>query len=280
MGPPIAKCITMTIVNRSKFNGCAEGAIYNYTVMIEQGYVSASLHGLDFLGRYELRDYFDSLRPLVIFGMYRDEDLKLFERHPSDVIVVWQGSDAMKLTKEWADRLKKRTAKHYSISHWITASLEAFDIDSQYAPITATKGTSNPVPRGNSVYFYTSHESQESSDHYGEFMIPEIRERTGLNIITATYQTYDKANLHDIYRDCFINLRLTKYDGCPNGNLELGLLGRRSVFNGMIPNSLRWGSVDDICQTVMREYYNRNQDNREIAELTEIYVNSVNDIFK
>lgn len=248
--------------------------------MIEQCHVSESLAGLLFQEKYGLREYFDSLRPLVIFGMYRKEDLYLYLKHPSEVIVVWQGSDAMKLSLDWAKQIRSREAKHYSISHWITISLSEHDIDSVYAPISATIGKADPISRGTSIYFYTSHSSKESSDHYGEFMIDEIKERTGLNVIVATYESYDKVNLRKVYEDCFINLRLSAFDGLPNTNLEMGLLGRRSVFNGIVPGSLKWRNVDEICDIVMKEYYNRNQDNREIAELTDIYVNSVNNIFK
>lgn len=247
--------------------------------MVDQCHVSKSLAGLFFKEKYGLTDYVDSLSPLVIFGMYRKEDLALFLKHPSEIIVVWQGSDAMSLPDEWARRIRSKEATHYSISHWITISLANHNIDSIYAPISATIGKANPIPRGTSVYFYTSHSSKESSDHYGEFMIDQIQERTGLNVIVATYESYDKVNLQKVYADCFINLRLSAFDGCPNTNLEMGLLGRRSVFNGLIPGSLKWKGVDDICETVMREYYTRENDNRDIAELTDIYVNSVNKIF-
>jgi hypothetical protein len=211
--------------------------------------------------------------------MYRQKDLDIYLKHKSDVILVWQGSDAMKLTEEWADILKTREAKHYSISHWITDSLNKHGIKSTYAPISATLGNANPIPRGNSIFFYTSHESKESSDHYGEFMIDEIRKKTGLNIIVATHDTYNKSDLYDVYKDCFINLRLTTHDGLPNCNLEMGLLGRRSIFNGMVPCSIKWTSIDSICNSIMHEYYRRGESNKDIADLTDIFVNSVNKIF-
>jgi len=245
-----------------------------------QGYVSESLSGLDFKTKYGLKPYGDTYYPLVIFGMYRDRDLRIYLQNKSYVTVVWTGSDALKLTASWAAKINSRPATHYAISTWVQDKLASHGVDSFYSPISATIGKANPVPRGNSVYFYTSHTSQESSDHYGEYMIEEIKAKTGLNVITATYETYDKVKLNDVYRDCFVNLRLTKFDGLPNTNLEMGLLGRRSIYNGSIPGSIKWRDVDDICDAIMWEYYKRHDDNTEIAEMTDILVNSPNQLFK
>lgn len=245
-----------------------------------QGYISRSLVGLDFKTKYGLSDYTDRSAPLVMFGMYDDEDLHTYRTHKGELSLVWQGMDSKDLNGR-AGSLKKREATHYSISHWITESLDKHDIQSTYAPISATSGKSKPTRKGNSIYFYTSNLSQESSDYYGTPMIKEIEERTGLDIIVATYETYTKEQLfNEIYPKCFINLRLTTYDGLPNTNLEMGLLGRKSIFNGNIPGSIKWRSVTDICNSIMYEFYRRSLISYDIADITEIFCNSTNNIFK
>lgn len=243
-----------------------------------QAYISESLNGLDFKSKYGLSDYSDPFAPLVIFGMYREEDLKEFLSHQGPLTLVWQGMDAKEL--QWSNQIKDRECQHYAISSWIQKSLDSYGILSTYAPISATQGKALNVPRGNSIYFYTSRLSKESAEYYGEPLADEIHERTGLNVIKATYDLYNKSELRSIYRQCFVNLRLTTYDGCPNTNLEMGLLGRRSIFNGDIPGSIKWNDIDDLCEKVEEEYYRRSDDNRHIAELTDIYINSTNNIFK
>lgn len=245
-----------------------------------QSHISTSLAGLDFKTKYGLTDYADSLKPLVIFGMYTDRDFNIFKKHASDIIVVWQGHDAKKLSDSQIQLLKSKEAVHYSISHWITDALNEVVIESTYCPISATSGKAEPFPRGTNVYFYTSKMSLDSANIYGHYMIDEIRERTGLNFIIADYQTYNKEELKEVYKSCFVNLRLTKFDGCPNTNLEMGLLGRRSIFNGNVPGAIKWNGVEDICKSIMREYYKRDEDNTELAELTEIFINSPNKLFK
>jgi hypothetical protein len=244
-----------------------------------QAYISNSLAGLDFKSKYGLRDYGDLDAPLVMFGMYDDEDLRTYRKHRGELTLVWQGMDSKDLNGR-AEEIKSKECFHYSISHWITESLDKNDIHSTYAPISATTGEINLQPLGNSIYFYTSRMSQESSDYYGEFMIDEIKSKTGLNVHVATCDTYSKDELRQIYADSFINLRLTTFDGCPNTNLEMALMGRRSIFNGDIPGSIKWRGVDDICNSIMHEFYKRKNIDYQLAELTKIYVDSTNNLFK
>ncbi|MES2621633.1 MAG: hypothetical protein V4615_12350 [Bacteroidota bacterium] len=226
---------------------------------MNQCHISESLVGLDFKSRYNLTDYVDSLRPLIIFGMYRDRDMFLYLKHPSEVILVWQGSDAKKISHEWVEKLKTRKAKHYAISHWIKESLDSYGIESELKPISATVAKMNPVKKGNSIYFYSSDESEDSANHYGQHMIEEIKRRTGLNIIRGAWGVYPKECMPMIYSQCFINLRLTTYDGSPNGALEMGLMGIPSIFNGDIPGAIKWNNVDDICDSIWNEFINKDK---------------------
>lgn len=234
--------------------------------MFKQAYISKSLAGLNFRKVYGLTKYTDSVKPLVMFGMYRQEDLDIYLNHQSDIILVWQGCDGKDLTDEWAEQLKARPCTHYAISHWISKRLKKHGIEHQFLPISATKPIINVKPKGDSIYIYSSDLSKESGRYHGDNFIERIKERTGLNVIRATLKTYSKQELYKIYEKCFINLRLTKYDGCPNTNLEMGLMGRKSIFNGNIPHSIKWKNIDDICENIMIEYGTRHQDGTQTAQ--------------
>lgn len=223
-----------------------------------QCYISESLAGLDFRSRYNLTGYVDSSMPLFIFGLYRPEDFEVFKNHNSGITVIWQGMDARYLSDIDLEILKSKEAKHYSISHWIKDSLDQYGIESELMPISATQTNLKPCSKGDAIYFYCSDSSDASIEYYGGHMIPEIRKRTGLRVIRANYNQYPKDELIDLYKQCFINLRLTTFDGCPNTNLEMGLMGRRSIFNGNIPGSIKWNDVDDICENIIEEYVNRH----------------------
>jgi len=222
-----------------------------------QCYVSKSLSGLNFADKYGLTDYVDSLSPLVIFGMYRPEDLSVYLNHKSDVILVWQGCDAKDMDPFMVEALKSRQAKHYAISHWISGALTFHGIPHSMLPISATENKMSVVEPGDEIYFYYSDRSDSSAEYYGLELAQEVSKATGIDLIVACLDSMSKAQLMLAYAYSFINLRLTTWDGCPNTNLEIGLRGRPSVFNGMIPGSLAWNNFDDICAHVVSEYDNR-----------------------
>lgn len=225
-----------------------------------QGYISESLAGLPFAESYGLTEYKSQEDLLVMFGMYREEDFQTFEKHKGQVILVWQGMDAKQIEHKWINTLRKK-GKHFSISHWIKSSLDTERIPNEFRPLSATKAAPNPQRKGRSVYFYTSDLSEDSARYYGEHMIDEIQRKTGMQIIKGKFGLYPHRDMPLIYRECFINLRLTEYDGCPNTNLEMGLMGRKSVFNGDIPGSLKWRTIDDICAHIVHEYEHRFEEN-------------------
>lgn len=223
-----------------------------------QCHISTSLAGLDFASKYNLTSYVDTESPLVIFGMYNEQDLNIYLNHPAPVILVWQGCDArdVAMNNEWSSAIKMRSARHYSISHWIDEHLQSVNIPYQHLPISATSNIVAPKEPGTHIYFYTSDLSDTSMEYYGMPLALEVRRMTGLPMIIAHLNKFTKSELQSAYLSSFINLRLTTMDGCPNTNLEMGLMGRPSIFNGVIPTSIAWDSIDDICESVV-DYYNK-----------------------
>lgn len=239
--------------------------VFQNTNNFMQIYTSKSLEGLDFQSKYNLSNYTNKHKDLYIFGMYRNEDYQTLVNHKGNATVIWQGMDAKTCLHQWVDKL--RTVKNIAISHWISDSLNKLSIRHELKAISATKVDSYiNEPLGDSVYFYSSNGSKESQLLYGENYLEDIRKKTGLNIIRAAWDTYNKQELKEVYKKCFLGLRLTKYDGCPNGVLEMGLMGRKSIFNGNLPHSIKWSNVDDICENILKEYDNRDKNNNYISK--------------
>jgi hypothetical protein len=38
----------------------------------------------------------------------------------------------------------------------------------------------------------------------------------------------------------------------------MGLMGRKSIYNGDLPHSIRWEGIDDICESILNEYNHRH----------------------
>ncbi len=142
-------------------------------------------------------------------------------------------------------------------------TLQSYGIDSvikRYSATIATQWKNSPM--GDSIYWYYGIGAES---FYGSELIEQIEQQIDIPIIKAHLGSFSKKQLHDIYSQCFINLRLTPHDGCPNSNLQMGLMGRKSVYNGDLPYSLKWDSVEDIIAHIKREYRNRNKPNHHIS---------------
>ena len=242
------------------------------------GYVSRGVRFFKkkFLLKYNLSNYSDKAddrEPLVMFGLYYPEDYSLYRRYKGEVIVVWCGNDARtKLTRATAALVKSRTARHIAMGKFISNSLKKHGIANIILPVCPTIMRKRPVPRGDKLYFY----GRRNTDLYGDKFLPEIERRTGLEIIKTYLTTYTSEELQEIYSQCFLGLRLTLHDGLPNTVVELGLMGRRSIYNGGTPHSIPWTGIDDICESIMKEYKERKDDNTKIANDWENYLN-IND---
>lgn len=238
---------------------------------IKQAHVSSAVASFKnkFLSKYNLTDFKDQTRPLVIFGMYDNVDMGVLLNHKAPVILVWCGSDSLKIKLKDVWALKRKVKKHFAMSRFISDDLNKHNIKHTILPITPSEINIQPQPRGDSMYCY----GIKNPSLYNTGIAEEVARITGYNLILAKHDTFNQEQLMDAYKNSFIGLRLTLHDGLPNTVLELGMMGRRSIYNGDIPHSIKWKSVDDICKNVVIEYENRHQPNQHISEDIKKYIN-------
>jgi hypothetical protein len=237
-----------------------------------QMYISKSVESFkkEFSSRYNLAPYSSKTKPLVIFGMYRDEDYVVYQRHRGGIIVVWCGSDGMQITKKRKRIIKSQPrARHIVTSIYTAKDLSVSGIPYIIRPITPAPNIIDLQPRGDNLYCYTGNDPA----FYNKALAEEVGVRTGLKVIYADCNTYSKQELWEVYKSCFMGLRLTLHDGVPTTVIELALMGRRSAFNGGIPGSIPWRNIDDLCETVLKEFELRHQPNDDIAKSMYDYLN-------
>ena len=235
-----------------------------------QAHISESLAGLDkgLIQKYNLTPYEVATWDTVFMGMYRQEDLETLATHLGASTIVWFGSDAKDLPEESVKFMQDSV--NIAVSQQVMETLASKGIEAVWCPINAVIPHEWPVvPNGEKIFWY----SGNAPEYYGESLINEIKERINIPILRAGHDTFTKEQLVDVYSQCFLNLRLTPHDGCPNTNIEMGLMGRRSIYNGDLPASIPWQSVDDICQSIMTEYISRNVDNIYISKIYHNFVN-------
>lgn len=211
---------------------------------------STSLIGLPFSERYGLLSYTNPDAPLIQFGLYNLPDLDIFLHHRGPQSLIFQGGDARDLSPQWADLLKTKPVRLIAISRDISQHLAKYDLPHEIIPAAATPPIPAYEPPGKHIYFYSSDRTPSGLEFYGHHHLAEIKRKTGLIIIETHSGQYNRNELHSIYKECFVGLRLTQVDGLPNTNLQLGLMGRPCVFNGEIPGSQWWDNTSDIVEAI------------------------------
>ncbi len=212
-----------------------------------------------FSKKYQMVNYTDILSPAVFFGCVAHRDLGVVYNHKGLCIIIWAGSDIKAIADEnkvpinsiWIQMLKHReNIKHIAISKWIADDLDKLGIKYYRLPILPHNNSDiHPCPLGSSVYMY-----QPDNPLYNGGIYEKVKKNLPYNFIEATVHTYSREQLMEVYKDCFIGLRFTDHDGLSNTVCELGLMGRRVINNGDIPNCLPYETVEDVIRLVKREY--------------------------
>lgn len=228
---------------------------------IQQAYVSRKMASVERRLRslYDLSTYRSPTQPALFYGCYSRPDLHTVLSHRSLAVVVWTGKDVLdsELLRQFGQERRSRMMpiKHIATSRWISGKLEAMRIPHStiaIAPVAADYF--KPEPLGERVYVYAAKPGQEKD--YGLELVQSLRGRLPQFEFIFCYgspESVPYARMHTVYSNCFIGLRLTTADGCPSTVVELGLMGRRCIWNGALPNALPWRNIDDIEATIREE---------------------------
>lgn len=225
---------------------------------IRQAFISDAVQsfGEMFINKYGLSRYHSRYAPSVFFGCYGGsrKDIPTLKNHKSLAIVIWRGHDAECIVKNPKDYafLSRPNIKHIAISSFIEKDLSKFGFDFVSLPISSVNLKSFPIcPLGNSIYYYMN---PKKSKAYGNEIFVQVRRKLpNYNFITCYKNTTSHENIYDVYKKCFIGLRLTPHDGLSNTVVELGLMGRRCIWNGNLPNAISYTSIEDVVMAIRRE---------------------------
>jgi len=224
------------------------------------------------LEKYKLLDYNSNTLPAFFYGIYTSVDLNALIAHKSIKVIIWSGTDINykqnKNTSHFLLQINKLTnVYHISNSRFIDNDLNYFKLPYKSLPICGLKTDQfYPVKKNKCVYLYTSLiRPHVYNDKIYNEVIKRLPEYTfiiainpkglenykgpiGPNIVSVEH---DK--MMDLYKQCFVGLRLTSHDGIAYTVLELGLAGIRCIHNGNQPNAIKWQGVDDIVTKIKEE---------------------------
>lgn len=196
--------------------------------------------------------------PLVVFGCFHQEQVDLIAKWQAPVVVVWVGSDSMYLRTgkygvDYTPILHAPHVKHVAISKWIIDDLSACGVPHIYLPITHVDFKQfKPVSLGDHVYYYGP---PQRSKLYGREILYAVREKLPdvKFYVANSHEDWKHENMPEVYKNSFVGLRPTSHDGQSTTVAEMGLMGRKTIHNGMLPSAVAWDSVDDIVESIRNE---------------------------
>lgn len=190
-------------------------------------------------------------------------------RHTGLAVVIWAGSDSITIPAYLSDYCKKNEHRifHLAYSHWIKADLDKAGIKYIIKPIFGM----NPHEfkftgiQGTSIYHYFAH--KERRTFYGETYLREIDKRyPALTFTFVTHGQHRRHALQSVYDNCYMGARLTPHDQMALSVVEMGMLGKRSIFNGNLPCAIDYKSNEEVEEFLLQSFASPPEPDRELAQ--------------
>ena len=260
--------LTKTIHNRIGQTGEKEAIDLKNIIKnnnIKQAYISNSLEHLKtrFLKKYSLIEYNNNNLniPTIFFGLYTPEDLKILTTNNiNNKFIIFGGSEVANITK-----IKHRNdLKYISISRNIQDRLLKYNITSTLVNFNLVDHTIfKPLSIreksiGKKIFVYNGiREKPDNYKIYNQILINKIVKRlSNFEFIFSNTLNLPYEKMPEIYRQCFIGLRLTESDGNANMVQEMEAMNIPVVHNHS-DYGLKWKTVDDIVKYI-NKYNNMN----------------------
>lgn len=208
--------------------------------------------------KYNFNQYLNPEQPCFFHGCYQGM-YDVIRNHRALAVICWCGTDSLQLLEhpEFIEYLRKRdNIYHIADSRFISEDLTKCGIPHFTAPISPlTLSNIETKPIGKDVYIYGAHNDPE---FYGHSTVERIKKKLPqINFITKYAQPPDYCTpeeLLKIYENSCIGLRLVPHDGMSCTVAELGLMGRKCVWNGNSPNAIPFKNDNDIINAIKQEY--------------------------
>ena len=211
--------------------------------------------------KYNLKDYYDINKPCFFFGMYSNEDLNTIKNHKSLRIIIWCGEDTNKVSQISIQTINEvkllKNIIHLTKSKSTYKNLRFHNIDNiltDYNVVDTSIFKHIPINKlGNNVLIFNG--QSEGREHiYNEKIYTDVvKNLPQFNYIYSNKLNLEWEKMPDIYKQCFIMLRLTSNDGNANSVQECKAMGIPSVHN-QSNYGLKWSNSKDVIEHILNEY--------------------------
>jgi hypothetical protein len=221
---------------------------------VDQASVAPALNFFkdNFLKKFKLNEYSDINKPAIFFGAAHNSDL--INQHQGIKIILPSNPDDYP------------NINNYQNTFFICSDNYNLPADIPRKSLTPEIKDYNlftPNILGDKIYFYSGFKNGWDKSHS---LVNEIQKQINYEIITTSHENLkDYYNLSDLksqfYDKCFLNLNITGEGNGLSTVIELGLMGRKTIFKPFsnniqrieFPNFIYYNTLEDIFEIIKNE---------------------------
>jgi len=222
---------------------------------VNQCYVSDGLNSFRtrFMNYFKLSNITSPEEACVFFGVYTDLDLQSLQNHTGLKYIIWGGEDANYnngQSRATLNEIKQlHNIIHLAISKCVYNRLLNQGISSIFIEFNMVDKTLfQTVPHnelGKSIYIFNG-QTPGREQIYGKSIYETVMKHLPQYEYILSNQTSVEHNLMpDVYKQCFIVLRLTMHDGNANSVQECEAMGIPVIHN-QSDYGLKWKNIEDV----------------------------------
>jgi hypothetical protein len=208
------------------------------------------------INKYKLNSYnslIDNNEPVIFFGLYNTNDLKVILNHKGEKYIMFGGSDidlnAFSFLIQKYNLLK---FKFISISKNIYDRLLKKNILSFFVYFNLVdKKIFYPIEykKKDTIYIYNGFKKGLES-RYGKEIYEKVMKRLPhFKYILSNELNIENKEMPNVYKKCFIGLRLTLKDGNANTVQEFDAM-KIPIIHNQSDYGLKWNNTDDIVEII------------------------------
>lgn len=208
--------------------------------------------------KYNLKEYNDKRKPCLFFGMYNNKDLTCIKNHKGLRIIIWCGDDANSEnihSNQTINEIKNiSNIIHVSKSKSTYLSLKTKNISSILVDYNVVDTSLfYPVSKselGKKIFIFNGQHKGREHKYGKKYYLEVIKRLPRYEYILSHGLNVDWEEMSNIYKQCFIMLRLTNHDGNANSVQECEAM-KIPVIHNQSDYGLKWKSVGDIINHIL-----------------------------
>lgn len=203
---------------------------------------------------YNLNKNYRVTDPIILFGLYNVDDYRLLNSHKSMIYIMWGGTDEQMINEKTLKMLlASKHIHHIAISKDIEKRLLSRGLERVvYINLDLTNYlVFKPIEKtGNKIFIYNGY-NKGQEEKYGKRIYEQVINQLPNYeyILSNELGGIDNDKMFEVYKECFIGLRLTSNDGNANMVGELKAMNIPVIHN-LSEYGLKWSNVEDIVKII------------------------------